>query len=501
MNLSQHNQFSSKASQLLSWGHWFTFANIGLVLFISLSYLFADSPPTTVMGTVYMLVTWLSHTSFITFIAFVLTVFPLSLVFPYPRHIRGMAAVLATFGASLLTLDAYVYFNLGYHLSSSALPEIVTLLWHRLTSSPALTTLLAGGIVMLILAFQLLVSNYTWHHLARLKQYKFGRYATSLLVTCFALSHSIHIWADANLEFDITKQDNVLPLSYPTTAKSLLAKNDLLDIESYKQAHNVRLSNQNINYALPAPLPRCESTPNAGSTILVFADNESLSKFADKHNDWYHTEHFLQPVNSQDTLFSLAYGLPAYYKPALFTQQSLPAWHNKQRSLTVTGFADFDFINDAATNNVAIRIINAEQTDIASLSFDEQTHVYAFSLAKNSNDVVTTSRLYSSDKKITQVEGLIQPSDIIATSIGEYLNCSDIATQSMLGVNLYDKKDDTGVTYSQGVFIAYKKDRITLIDSDGNYKNISAAQGFSIEQGLDIPFLVQSIKKLKTFTQ
>ena len=125
MNLSQQSQFSSKVSQLLSWGHWFTFANIGLLLFISLSYLFADSAPTTFVGYLYMFVTWLSHTSFITFIAFVLTIFPLSLVFPYPRHIRGMAAVFATFGASLLTLDAYVYFNLGHYLNSSALPEIV----------------------------------------------------------------------------------------------------------------------------------------------------------------------------------------------------------------------------------------------------------------------------------------------------------------------------------------------------------------------------------------
>ena len=58
-----------------------------------------------------------------------------------------------------------------------------------------------------------------------------------------------------------------------------------------------------------------------------------------------------------------------------------------------------------------------------------------------------------------------------------------------------------GVNYSQGVVIAYKKDRITLIDSDGNFKNISAAEGFSIEQRLDIPFLVQSIKKLKTFSE
>tara|TARA_B100000446_G_scaffold29322_1_gene24513 strand:- start:2803 stop:4299 length:1497 start_codon:yes stop_codon:yes gene_type:complete len=498
MNLSQHNQFSSKASQLLSWGHWFTFANIGLALFISLSFLFADSPPTSFMGITYMLVTWLSHTSFIAFLAFVLTVFPLSLVFPYPRHIRGMAAVIATLGASILTLDAYVYVNLGYHLSSSALPEIISLLWHRLTSSPALTTLLAGGIVLLILGFQLVVSNYTWQHLARLKQLKFARFASSFLVLCFALSHSIHIWADANLKFDITKQDNVLPLSYPTTAKSLLAKNDLLDIESYKQAHNVRINNQNINYQIPAPMQKCEDYTAQQVDIFVFDTNEQLKRFVAKHKNLHKTDQFLQPTHHGDSLFSLVYGLPSFYKMAILSEQTLPAWQSQRRSIELAGIEKLNFINDQAHSNSAIKIIKGEENPSPR---SDDTHIFAFSLANNSSEVVTSSVLYSSDKRIAKVDGLIQPSDIIATSVGQYLNCKSVVKQTMLGENLYKKKTDTGVNYSQGVVIAYKKDRITLIDSDGNYKNISAAEGFSIEQSLDIPFLVQSIKKLKTYTQ
>ena len=497
MNLSQHNQFSSKASQLLSWGHWFTFANIGLALLISLSYLFADSPPTSFMGITYMLVTWLSHTSFIAFLAFVLTVFPLSLVFPYPRHIRGMAAVIATFGASLLTLDAYVYFNLGYHLSSSALPEIISLLWHRLNSSPALTTILAGGIVLVILGFQLTVSNFTWQNLARLKQLKFARYASSFLVICFALSHSIHIWADANLKFDVTKQDNFLPLSYPTTAKSLLAKNDLLDIESYKQAHNVQINQQNISYQLPTPLTKCEDYTPAKIDIFVFETAQQLAQFASNKN-LYSTKQFLQPTDHNDMLFSLVYGLPAFYKSTIINEQTLPTWQSQRRSVEVTGIAALNFINDQTHTNSAIRIIKGTD-DLAPR--DKNTHVYAFSLADNNKEVVITSTLYSSDKRITRVNGLIQPSDIIATAVGQYLNCNAIAEQTMLGVNLHQKKDNMGVNYSQGVVIAYKKDRITLIDPDGDFKNISAAEGFSIEQGLDIPFLVHSIKKLKTFTQ
>jgi len=496
MNLSQHNQFSSKASQLLSWGHWFTFANIGLALFISLSYLFADSPPTSFLGITYMLVTWLSHTSFIAFLAFVLTVFPLSLIFPYPRHIRGMAAVIATVGASLLTLDAYVYVNLGYHLNTSALPEIISLLWHRLTSSPALTTILAGGIVLLILGFQLVASNFTWNHLGRLKQYKFARYAISFLVICFALSHSIHIWADANLKFDVTKQDNVLPLSYPTTAKSLLAKNDLLDIESYEQAHNVKINNQNISYQMPSPLEKCEDYTQANVDIFVFETQQQLEKFVVENKKMYKTEQFLQPTNHDDTLFSLVYGLPAFYKGAILNEQILPAWQSQRRSIEVTGVEELTFINDQAHSASAIRIIRG---NAAVTPRDDKTQIFAFNLAGDKQEVVATSALYSSDKNIAKVNGLIQPSDLITTIISQYLNCNAIAKQTMLGTNLYKKKDNMGINYSQGVVIAYKKDRITLIDSDGNFKNISAAEGFSIEQGLDIPFLIQSIKKLRTF--
>lgn len=498
MNLSQHNQFSSKASQLLSWGHWFTFTNIGLALLISLSYLFADSPPTTAIGITYMVITWLSHTSFIAFLVFVLTVFPLSLVFPYPKHIRGMAAIIATIAASVLTLDAYVYFNLGYHLNSSSLPEIVSLLWQRLTSSPALTTFLAGSIVLLILAFQLIVSNFTWHHLERLKQLNFARYASSFLIVCFAFSHSIHIWADANLKFDITKQDNVLPLSYPTTAKSLLAKNDLLDVKRYEQAHNVKISNQDIHFVAPAVLEKCDRFTPAKVDILAFETHAQLKEFIAKNENLVKTKQFLQPVNHSDMFFSLVYGLPALYKANIIQDRTLPLWQSQRRSLVIEGIDELSFINEVAANDSTIRVVKGDSAIKARKNI---THLFAFSLPHATTDIVTTSYLYSTDKQIAKVNGLIQPSDLIATSVGQYLNCNAIAQQTMLGISVYNKSNSQGVNYSQGVVIAYKKDRITLIDRDGNFKNISAAEGFSIEQGLDMPFLVQSIKKLKTFTE
>lgn len=166
--------------------------------------------------------------------------------------------------------------------------------------------------------------------------------------------------------------------------------------------------------------------------------------------------------------------------------------------MEVAGIDELSFINEQAHKDSAIRIVKgAENATVR----DDATEFFAFSISQNSNEIVTTSTLYSSDKFISKVNGLIQPSDIITTSLGQYLNCNALAQQTMLGENLYSKSNNIGVNYSQGVVIAYKKDRITLIDRDGNFRNISAAEGFSIEQGLDIPFLVHGIKKLKTFSQ
>lgn len=494
MNLPQQHLFSSKASQLLAWGHWFTFANIALALLISLSYLFADPLPSSALGLGYMVITWLSHTSFIVFLAFVLTVFPLSLVFPYPRHIRGMAALIATLGMVVLTLDAYVYFNLGYHLNFNSLPEIISLLWQSLHQQTWVNTLVATAIVLGILIYQLVVSNYTWHHLVQLKRRRFARYATTVIVICFALSHSIHIWADANLEFDITKQDNVLPLSYPTTAKSLLAKNDLLDLEQYNQAKKTALSRKKVNYITPDTLPSCPNAIEQPVDIVIFSHQAQLNAFVKSQPDLQPQPRFLHPTNQTDMLFNLIYGLPAYYNASINEQKLSPAWQRAPLSLSLQGVTPFSFIQN--NSNPLLRIYQNELPKEAR----PNARVFAFVFTPQANSVTQMSTLWSNDKTISRYSGIIQPQDIIATVISQYWQCPEITEQLLLAKNLHQNHDQVGVNYSQGVFIAYHKDRITLLNADGSYKNESAAQGFAVKQGLDIPFLVKSIKYLKRFS-
>ena len=495
MNLSGQSQFASKASQLLSWGHWFTFANIGLALIISLGYLAADTSPTTLMGSIYLVLNWVGHISFLTFMAFVLTIFPLSLVFPYPRHIRGMAAILATIGASLLALDAFIYFNLGYHLSLSALEQIISLTWETFVQGSLLATFIAGACVLLILAFELIVSNHCWRHLDQLKQITCGKKITAVFVSCFAMSHLLHIWGDANLKFDITKQDNVLPLSYPTTAKSLLAKNDLLDIELYNQERDLSLSAISQHYQLPDNMPACSaSAPKQTAALLVFESETQLQQYlTEQANSYFAIDTFLQPALSQDTLFNLIYGLPAYYKPALMANQTSPAWLDNNQSVTIDGFADFHYLN-VSHAQPTLSIINANENSQVQADL-----IFAFSLAPNQARPIHSSSLYVNDQSLTSQSDIVQPMDLLATIVGQLWQCDEVAKATIMGHNLYQAEQETGINYTQGIFIAYKKDRITLIEPDGSFKNISAAQGFALEHRLDVPFLVESIKKLKQF--
>ena len=72
--------YSKRLLQLISWSHWFTFFNILAAILLSSIYIFSESMPDTLLGQTYLVTTWLSHMAFLTFMSFVLILFPITII-------------------------------------------------------------------------------------------------------------------------------------------------------------------------------------------------------------------------------------------------------------------------------------------------------------------------------------------------------------------------------------------------------------------------------------
>jgi uncharacterized protein len=207
MVLEQNLSLVNKIDRLLRWGHWFTFFNVLLALLVTGSYFLADPLPASVMGWSYLLLNWLGHTAFLCFLFFILTIFPISLIFPYQRHVRGMAAILATCGLVALIFDAYVYHSLGYHAGSASYEQTLDLLRQQVITNLRNFVLITSAVAVLLVTIQLVISNYCWKKIARLSHSGVGKPAMVLLLSCFMCSHLLHIWGDASQHDDIIRQD------------------------------------------------------------------------------------------------------------------------------------------------------------------------------------------------------------------------------------------------------------------------------------------------------
>ena len=80
------NPYRDNVSRLITWGHWFSFFNILLAMLIATRYLGSISWPSTTLGVTYLIISWIGHFSFLSFVTYLLTVFPLSFVLPRRSH-------------------------------------------------------------------------------------------------------------------------------------------------------------------------------------------------------------------------------------------------------------------------------------------------------------------------------------------------------------------------------------------------------------------------------
>lgn len=522
----------NRIAQLISWGHWFTFANIILCLMLGLLYIETVVPATTTLAGSYLTVSWLGHFAFLPFVFFIVLIFPLCILLPYSRILRGYAATVASIGVFALLLDALFFRQYGFHLNTYSLTQITADAeeWFAGGSFVLLLLVILGFVI--VLGIQLLLANLIWKRHAHLQGKAIGKYSAAVFICAFFISHSTHIWADATLYTPITQQDDLFPLSYPTTAKSLMARHGWITVDRLHTSPDRFAGAQYTAGRYPtAPLLCSKEDTYAGVTIFAF-DQLSAEGVAQLQASVSNLELVTQPHvghrNVHDGLASLLYSTPDLYIDALNANATLPAYWR-----VLSDFSISARINLAAEFNPnavpqALRAYSNEWQPLRPHSSNLQINLVT---EQNIADVIQYLQSQRFSGQEILITGLAAPNnaisasnpsavhvplltlnislatrslsaleDIIPTALANYINCAENSRPFSNGANLRSNERDLPRVLSVRPFVyIFEVNQTTVIDSNGELQLFNQAGELQPGAVPPTPVFINSLRELQRF--
>ncbi|MDO6426843.1 DUF3413 domain-containing protein [Thalassotalea sp. 1_MG-2023] len=548
---NKSSTYSKRLMPLVSWSHWFTFFNILAAILLSTFYLFAESMPETLLGKLYLFTTWLSHMGFLTFIGFVLLIFPLTLIYPKTRFIRATASIVFTFGLLLLLLDAFIYARLGYHLNASSSDQIISLIQTQISQNSRAFWFISLLLFFAILTFELVVSNYAWKHLRQLQKNTYAKFVVFGLVVSFFFSHITHIWADANLEYDVLRQDTVLPLSYPATAKTLLTKYGMFDKNDYmaRRTSSLSFGKQTPKYPIITQACETEFHPN-NSAILVLTSSDisqrQIAQFSRRASE--NTLPLVKHIDNalpKNSWFNLLYSLPTIYKKPVIAEQKPPvlfqvlATKNIATNLTVFSNKEdeslleyqglFDHVNyfknisnfvvgkKLSSNKQALHIYYFAENDqyqfelfvdallLAQRNKQEKDTIWISGIGNNriENGLNIKPALFINPKSDVKAPSrLTSHFDLVPTLLSTWLNCPLTKVNHSVGKDITTLSQSRIIanTVDNGIMV-FSKDKSVLVDQNGNFQSYSRQLESPIMVNRDFPLMIDGVHFIKQYSQ
>jgi len=556
----ESKSYSKRLLHLISWSHWFTFFNVLIAILLSSLYVFGEKSPDTLIGHFYLYITWASHMGFLTFIGFLLIIFPIILIYPRTQFIRVTASLVFTASLVLLLLDAFVYKRLGYHLNASSSDQIILLISNLISHNTLKFWLITTSTAFVLLIIELTLSNYAWKHLKDLQRVPYAKYVVHVLVVSFFISHFTHIWADAKWNYDVLKQDTVLPLSYPTTAKTLLTKYELFDANNYTENKESALSFKHKISPYPVLSKQCSVVePLKQSVYMVLTEStlteNKIEAFALKSSA--STINLARHINNalpSDSWFNLLYSLPSIYKdniaeqnvkPLLFQEMALKDIAANLTVITEDGVIPesiwfSQWLNTTSVTEVSSLIfsekepesdftdnLNQPKAGLHILYFDAdntaqaELYIDALLLAQRQKDVKDIIWISSMGNKNIQDSLAIKPSllimpgqasnklkrltshmDIQPTLLSQWLKCDGLASTIVNGQDILTVKSNRVIanTIDTGI-IVFKKDKSVFIDNNGEFQSYSRQLKMPISVNADFPLMIDGVNFIKRFNE
>jgi len=311
--------------QLLRWTGWFGAANVVVYLLINLRYLWGYPFASDVISNSYVLLTFVAHAAFLTYLPLALLVIPLLLILPSRRLVTVAAVVVMSCSVALLLLDTNVFAQNRYHLTWLTL-EILA--WQTLA--------FAGIFLAIALVFESILAGAVGNWLTAGSRRIRGGWIAIGLTCCFVVGQSIHIWADAVGHVPVVQFTRYMPFYRPMKAKRLLARLELVDpVQVQKRrllSGSVDTGHGDLDYPLNPMNCRAEveSLPNILMVVMDALRPDTvhpglmpnLSELGQRASVF--EQHYSGGNSTRMGMFSLFYGLPSTYWQSVYALQRSP---------------------------------------------------------------------------------------------------------------------------------------------------------------------------------
>ncbi|MDP8162423.1 DUF3413 domain-containing protein [Pasteurella skyensis] len=316
---------SEAISQRITWGHWFTLFNIGIVLFIASRYAFNADWPNTFLGKAYFFISLFGHFSFVVFAVYLLLLFPLSFVIKNQLTFRVISVILATSGMVLLLIDTEVFRTLYLHLSP--------LVWELFISPKGLNFLSHWQFIIPILTIfiaEIASSYWIWRKLRRFGRQKWGKFVALFFIICFIATHLFYAWADVTLYRPITAQKSNYPLSYPMTAKTFFEKHGFANhsvleqqIKEHGRPEAFYLNYPKTKLIMDEPEHKINLMIINVATLRPDAISATnMPNLTDiRSNSLYFNQHYTAGNTAMASVVNLFYGLSGQYVDSILNEQ------------------------------------------------------------------------------------------------------------------------------------------------------------------------------------
>jgi membrane-anchored protein YejM (alkaline phosphatase superfamily) len=502
----------------VSWGHWFALANIIMATAISSVYLFSTPIADTPISFVYLITTWLGHTSFITFLGFVVLILPLCYKVTNLKVLRASTSVIAAVGLALLAFDALLYNKTGFHLTFSSAELLRSETRGQISAFGWLQWFYLVLLFIIWLMFQLVVANAIFKRIERLKRLKISSYIIVSLVVCFVTSHAIHVWADARLYTPVLKQDNMFPLSYPATAKTLMARYGLLDLEIRQQREDLQYNSASSRFNYP-PRPVYCSVDNTQKLVVIVSmprplapsltdevrELKELSTYAGLSANKFHLN--LQTEEAA-LLKQILYGIPSNL---ISMTQNQPVVSELLQAFDVDTHIYVQNAQSMPSGNVSLDFAEfSEQINEYASGFfigivtSEELQTLDFaSLSQNANILLVDQDAHDGNYRLhsnfVDTNTISSNVDIIPTVLTEFACNADVDRYST-GQALQKPTREWLVDAQANNLVVIKYPLKTTVASDGSFEVMNLQEQSKVLVEIDTNLLSRSIKHLKDFS-